>query len=103
MTVEAIQNPELDLRRSSVAAKMLNLFVSPTLVFEEVLASRPRPINWLAPTLMVCASSLFLLEATTTPESTAAAIGQMLQGGRVTQAQAGLLGAHWQLISRLTV
>jgi hypothetical protein len=48
---------------SSLAARLLDMLVSPGDVFDEVLAAPPRVANWLLPTLLVVLTSLFLLRA----------------------------------------
>lgn len=80
---------------------MLNLFVSPSLVFDEVMATSGRPANWIVPAALVCLSSLLVLNATTGAEQTAAAIQQLLVAGSITQPEAATLNAHWRMISRV--
>ncbi len=70
MNVEAIQGAQLAPLRTSVTAKMLNIFVSPTQAFEEVIAGPAKTINWMVPMVLVCLSSLFMIELTTSPEQT---------------------------------
>jgi Yip1-like protein len=53
--------------QTSIAAKMLNLLVSPTLVFDEVLASPLTIANWLVPMVLACLSSLLVLGITSDP------------------------------------
>jgi hypothetical protein len=79
---------------------MLNLFVSPKIVFEEIVNSPSSPRNWLAPTILACASSVFALEATTAPGRISAVIGGLLDSGSVNQIQAAALMAHWHAVSR---
>ena len=48
---------------SSLVAKLIDMFASPSEVFDEVVAAPPRFANWLVPTLLVALASLFLLHA----------------------------------------
>jgi hypothetical protein len=84
---------------TSVGAKLLNLFVCPSVVFEEISAGPGRPANWLVPTALVCLSGLLVLEATTDPERTAASIRQLLDAAKITPEQSAFFTAHWQMIS----
>jgi hypothetical protein len=62
---------------SSPAAKLIDMFASPSEVFDEVVAAPPRFANWFVPTVLVALASLFLLRAssnegvsvTTTPQA----------------------------------
>jgi hypothetical protein len=82
-----------------VGAKLLNLFVCPSVVFDEVSGGPGHPANWLVPSALVCLSGLLVLEATTNAERTAATLGQLVSAGKITQELASTLTAHWQLIS----
>jgi hypothetical protein len=88
---------------TSVGAKLLNLFVSPSMVFDEVAVQSPRVANWLVPTVLVCLSSLVFLNATTDAERTAAAIGKLLDAGNITADQAAAVSTHWQSFSQTAV
>jgi hypothetical protein len=62
---------------TSLVAKLIDMFASPSEVFDEVVAAPPRFANWLVPTVLVALASLFLLRAssnegvsvTTTPQA----------------------------------
>jgi hypothetical protein len=84
---------------TSLGAKLLNLFVCPSLVFEEVSAGPGRPANWLVPTALACLSGLLVLETTTDAQQTAATLGQLVGAGKITHELATTLTAHWQMIS----
>ena len=77
-----IASSETQTSSSSVPARLLNMWVSPSEVFDEVLAAPPRLANWLAPTLLVCLASLLLLSMTAGQEQAASAIDQLAQEGR---------------------
>src|SRR5690349_6859737 len=85
---------------TSLGAKLLDLFVSPMLVFDEVAASPGRPANWLVPTALICLISQVFLNTVTDPQQIAAAIEELLGAGKITQEYATALSAHWQMISR---
>jgi hypothetical protein len=48
---------------TSLVAKLIDMFASPSEVFDEVVAAPPRFVNWLVPTVLVALASLFLLRA----------------------------------------
>ena len=88
---------------TSLAAKLLNVFVSPGLVFEEVVSTPPKAGNWLVPLVLVTLSSLVVLGATTDLERASAAIASLVETGKVTQAQATALSTHWRSIGAVTL
>jgi hypothetical protein len=57
--------------------------------------------NWLVPTLFVCLTGIILPSVMTTDQQTAAAIGQLVEAGTVSAAQAEKLSGGWQMISAL--
>jgi len=103
MANESLHTTDTEPALTSLAGKLLNLFVSPALVFEEVIASPPKLLNWLVPTVMVCLSGCLVLDGTTSPERTDAAIRQLLDAGRITQQQSTALTVHWLSISRVVI
>jgi hypothetical protein len=90
---------------SSLAAKLLDMLVSPGDVFDEVLTSPPRLVNWLLPTLLVALTSLFLLRATndeaaSAPGSSRAFDSQpSIVNSAAAQAEPG--SADWKRVSAL--
>jgi hypothetical protein len=103
MTTQSLPVTETTPTCTSLGAKLLNLFVTPALVFDEVTKAPPRVVNWLVPTVLVCLSGLAVLDPTTSPERTAASIGQLLDAGTITQDQAAALNVHWQSVSRIAM
>jgi hypothetical protein len=87
--------------KTSLAAKLLNVFVSPTDVFDEVIAAPVRPVAWIVPTLLVALASLFLLAASTTQEQTAAA--GLIEAGPISTSDADVISRHWFPISMIVV
>jgi hypothetical protein len=90
---------------SSLGAKMLDMLVNPGDVFDQVLATPPRLVNWLLPTLLVALTSLFLLRAANDETASVPDPSQSLdsQSASVdsTAAQAKPGSADWQRVSAL--
>jgi hypothetical protein len=90
---------------SSLAAKLLDMLVSPGDVFDEVVAAPPRLANWLLPTLLVALTSLFLLRAahveTASVPGPSQALDSQLPVVNPTAAQAEPGSAEWQRVSAL--
>lgn len=85
---------------TSLLNKLLNLLVSPTVVFDEIRARPWRPVNWLLPTLLLCLSNLLVFEATADSEALGAGIRQLVHTGNLTVDQAAFLTEHRAMISR---
>ena len=88
------------LAPSWVGAKLLNLLVSPSVVFDEVVGSSSKWANWLVPTALVCLSNLIFLDAMSAP---GLALEELVKGGKLTEQTAVVLTAHWQIISRAAI
>jgi hypothetical protein len=88
---------------TSLAAKLLNIFVSPSDVFDEVIATPLRSTNWIVPTFLVALASLFLLSVGTTQEQTSAAVQHLIEAGRISANDANAINSHWFLISIIGV
>src|SRR3974390_1317933 len=88
---------------TSLVAKLLNMFVSPGDVFDEILAQSIRPAAWIVPTLLVVFASLFLLAASTTPEQTSAAIRHLVEAGRISPGDTAAVTNRWLSISAITI
>ncbi len=84
---------------TSVGQRLFSILASPSEVFEEVVAASPRPANWLLPTLLVCATGLILLAATSGTDQAANAIGQLSLASQISTEQGNWLSKHWQQIS----
>jgi hypothetical protein len=85
--------------RSSVVTRLLNLFVSPSAVFEEVTAEPSTPLNWLLPVGLVCLSGLAVLYAVGPDHPSGTAITPLLEAGKIVPEQATHLKDHWQTVS----
>lgn len=88
---------------TSLREKLVNIFVSPGEVFEEVVAAPHRPANWLVPTLLVCVGGIILLGTPLLRQHGADAVQQLMTAGSVSATQAGEVGAAWVAISALTL
>jgi hypothetical protein len=88
---------------TTLAAKLVNIFVNPGDVFDEVLAEPIRPATWMVPTLLVFFSGLLLLSLSTPPEHTSAAVRQLIEAGQVAPSQATAIIDRWFSISALAV
>lgn len=84
---------------TGIGPKLLNFFVSPSLVFDEVAVQPFRHVNWLVPTALVCLTSLLVLRVTRNPDHLTASIQQLLAAGSITQQQATALSSHWATLS----
>jgi hypothetical protein len=81
---------------SPLAARLLDMLVSPGDVFDEILAAPPRLANWLVPTLLVALTSLFLLGAASNEPSARSGKPEALDSA-APQAEPGT--ADWQRVS----
>jgi hypothetical protein len=88
---------------TTLAAKLVNIFVSPGDVFDAVLAEPIRPAAWMVPTLMVSFAGLFLLAASTTPVQTSATVGQLIEAGRSSPGAAIEVTNAWLGVSGVAV
>jgi hypothetical protein len=88
MSAVDLSQPSVPSTSTPIRQKLLNIFVSPGDVFEEVVTGPPRVANWLVPTLLVCMAGLILLRAATINEPTASVIGQVVEAGAASAPQA---------------
>jgi hypothetical protein len=103
MSESELQIGSEDQSVTSLGTKLLNVFVSPSQVFEEVVAAPPSLANWIVPVALVCLSSLATLTAITSPDLAATAANQLVDTGKVNQSQATTLSAQWQNVSRIAL
>src|SRR5689334_7392079 len=87
----------------SVGSNMLNMFVTPGDVFEQVIALPFRQSTWIVPTLFVCLAGVFLVGVGTTVDQTSGAVRGLIEAGRLTTQQAATLTAQWKPVSFLVV
>ena len=100
MSEAELQMRSEDQSVTSLGTKLVNMFVSPGQVFEEVVAAPPSLANWIVPVGLVCLSSLATLAVSMRPEVAATTVNQLLDAGRVNQLEATTLSAQWQNVSR---
>jgi hypothetical protein len=89
--------------QTSLGSKLLGIFVTPGLVFEEVAASPAKLANWIVPTALVALFSLVTLHASTNLDAIGAATAQLVDAGKMSQSQAGLLSGQWKRVSRAAI
>jgi hypothetical protein len=87
---------------TSLGGKLLNIFVSPGEVFDEVIAAPPGMANWRVPTLLVCLAGILLLQLAM-PVEQAAAIRQLAGAAALSPEQEQMLSGIWPLVSSLGV
>ena len=87
---------------TSLGEKLLNIFVSPGDVFDEVVAAPTHLANWRVPTLLVCLAGIVLLQMTMAAEQ-AVAIRQLSGAAMLSQEQTQMLSGAWPLVSSLSV
>jgi hypothetical protein len=88
---------------TSIREKLYNIFVSPTDVFDEVIASPTNLANWRIPTLLVCLVTIISLQLGNSPGQSSASIHHLTQTGANSSAQAQALAGAWPLLSALLV
>jgi hypothetical protein len=84
---------------TSVREKLLNIFVSPSDVFDEVIASPTNLANWRIPTLLACLVTVISLQLANSPADSSA----NSQSGSLSAAQAQTLAGARPLLSALLV
>jgi len=84
---------------TSVRAKIFNIFISPTDVFDEVITSPSNLANWRIPTLLVCLVSTIYLQLGNSSVQSATAIRNLTETGTISSAQSQALAGAWPLLS----
>ena len=84
---------------TSVREKLLNIFVCPSDVFDEVISSPPNLANWRIPTLLACLVTIISLQLENSPTQFSASS----QPGTLSVAQAQALAGATPLLSALLV
>jgi hypothetical protein len=82
---------------------LLNIFVSPGEVFEEVVASPPTPACWLVPTLFVCLTAIISLLVAPVREQRTAEVRQLVETGAIVSSDIGKLTRRLLSAEGLTV
>jgi hypothetical protein len=99
----AIPDSPPALAPTTLGGKLLNNFVCPGDVFDEVLAAPSRATNWRVPTLLVCLTGIILLQVVAIYGERADALASSVQYRGITAAQAQELSGVWPLVSSLGV
>jgi hypothetical protein len=95
--------PASSVSPTSVREKLLNIFVSPTDVFDEVIASPANLANWRIPTLLACLVTIISLQLGNLPTQSSDTIHHLAQAGTISAAQAQALAGAWPILSALLV
>jgi hypothetical protein len=103
MSATATSFPASPATQTTVREKLFNIFVSPTDVFDEVIASPRNLANWRVPTLLVCLAGIVSLQTRNFRAQSAATISGLLQAGTISDAQAHALAGLWPILSALLV
>jgi len=103
MPTLALPAPNTDPVSTPLREKLLNIFVSPGEVFEEVVASPPKPACWLVPTLLVCLTALIALLVAPVKEQRAAELRHLLETGAIVSSETGRLFSRLLPAAVLTV
>jgi hypothetical protein len=88
---------------TSVHQRLINIFVSPSDVFDEVIASPPNLANWRIPTLFVCLATIISLHTGSFPAQSSDTIYRPTAAGTISAAQAQALAGAWPLLSAFLV
>src|SRR5262249_44645476 len=104
MSVSAAITDDLpNVTPTSSGAKLLNVFVCPGEVFDEIMGARSRAANWRVPTLLVCLSGIVLLLVSASQGGASDVFGPVAPSGQITLAQAQELAGLRPLISGLAI
>jgi len=103
MPTLALPTPNTPPVSTPLREKLLNIFVSPGEVFEEVVASSPKPASWLVPTLLVCLTAILPLLVAPASESRAAEVRQLAEAGASFSSDARKLSSRLLSAATLTV
>src|SRR5439155_12501815 len=83
--------------------KLLNIFVSPGEVFEEVVVSPPTPACWLVPLLFVCLTGIISLLVMPARELGAGEVRQLVEWDASASLEIGKHSHHGSELAILTV
>src|SRR5881397_3726868 len=103
MPTLALTAPNAPPVSTTLRGKLLNIFVSPGEVFEEVVASPPKPACWLVPTLFVCLTAILSLLVAPVGENRAAQVRQLAEAGAIVSSDTGKLSGRLLPAAALTV
>src|SRR5437867_1612393 len=101
MTTTAIRDDRAAM--TTLTQKLLNIFVSPGDVFEEVVVSPPRAVCWLVPMLFVCLTGIISLRVMPASEWGAAQVRQLAESDTSASSDIGKPVRHDSAVAILTV
>ena len=87
----------------TLGGRLLNIFICPSEVFDEVVAAPQCGTNWRVPTLLVCLMGIILRQAIVTQGEHGDAFGTLIRSGGLTAVQAQELLGVWPLISSIAI
>jgi len=102
MTTTAIRDDRAAMM-TTLTQKLLNIFVSPGDVFEEVVVSPPRAVCWLVPMLFVCLTGIISLRVMPASEWGAAQVRQLAESDTSASSDIGKPVRHDSAVAILTV
>jgi len=102
MSARTLTSSSAPQSSTSLWEKLLNIFVSPGEVFDEVTAGPRALANWRVPTLLLCLAGVISL-LISNGEHTAVAIRQLAGAGEASKTQTEMLSGGWPLVGSLTV
>ena len=88
---------------TSLAARLLDLFVSPSEVFEQVVAEEVNLANWRVPMLLACLAGVVLLRVTAIDDQAAVAIQQLTGTAKASAGRGEAMAGGWKILSSLAV
>jgi hypothetical protein len=103
MTATTSSIPASSVSPTSIREKLFNIFVSPTDVFDEVIASTPNLANWRIPTLLASLVTIVSLQFGDLSTRSSDTIQHLAQDGTISAAQAHALAGAWPILSALLV
>ena len=103
MTSTTSSIPALPISPTSLRQKLCNIFVFPSDVFDEVIASPPNLANWRIPTSFVCLATIVSLQTGSAFSQSSATIHRLTAFGTLSPAEVHALAGVWPLLSALLV
>ena len=103
MSTAAIADSTPRATPTSLGGKLVNIFVCPGDVFDELVGAPSQAANWRIPTLLVCLSGIVLLLVVASQGGTSEVFGPVVPTGQITLAQAQELAGLRPLISGLAI
>ena len=103
MPTLALTTPNAPPVSTPLTGKLLNIFVAPGEVFEELAASPPNPACWLVPTLLVCLTAMMALLVASVGESREAQVRQVAEAGAILSSDTGKLSSRLLSAAAFTV